>query len=1335
MITKSLENRKRFRNRIAMGRVGIRSLVDFRLSPVFGVASLVMGLLCSTVSAQLPDRLAKMFEDPLERWDPPSGALEFNWAGSLPGEGLDVVVLVPRWRAYEVMELDRRLDMDVAHIYFESADHFWDSRRWHYSNTTGRRPIGVGLHMRRALSLLKDDKTDLYLVAGINSKSGAIPKEIREQILDQVRAGKGLLIAGDMDYRKGWPEELFADPDPELARKVESAFDLEQIPGFRSGEPGRKEGGTDSNVSDQDVGGGYVHAYRYGEGRVVVVQYGLFSPHIAMPRESSKASLVPLTYADEGVEGATDRALAFMARAALIASNRNPEVNFEVALREGDNGQAEIEIKVPSVHEVDAVTVRVQDAYDRTLCLTTASITSGSIRIPLVSAPYGDILYVDVVALNGAGDVLDFASRSLQVPEGPRIAEMELGPIVSGGKNGLTPMLDLAAGGELKAHINWVGLDESRNITAVWVVSDVTGRVLARHESEIPAGQKDAEVELKIPTPVVLSHLIEVSLLQDGMEKAYARKRFTVPAAPFDEDDFWVVLWGTTGAEPISRVKNRILYEEGADALLLAKFTRLGMPGDESKVDREYSMLGRTGLRALPYATRIYGTANKENHRIPSLFDKRQGGWYMNEINRLAMISEIGKSHSPLAINLGDENYLLRYGSHGGDGEVDYSPAAVKSFQEWLADQYGDIAQLNDSWGTDYRSFAEIEPLLIGQALQQDRSFAAWLEHKRFMAESFTGVHDQFATQVWKTLPDTLVGWEGLFGYGHSNNGFDWRLGYDYAGLTENQRVNVTYISNWLSSELTRSFAKRGTLSGKWGNQVANNEAGFSGHPWDVLLAGMNSAWWWHSWGTYYTPFNPNITLNDMGTWFLSAVREIKAGPGKLLLGAERDDAAIGILYAPRDMYVSTLVGELTNDSDAGGSKNFWEEQAALLRAIKDLGYQYRYVSLKDLESGALSYPQCRILFLSYPVSVSKEQIEALKRFVSSGGTLVVNGRAGLLSETGLIQEEALLDKPLLGVKSTPGMKGLTMPSRKAVLDLKSETKKNSLLDSIEADSMEVSLLDTELTVTDGTALAQAEGVPVLILKELGKGVTLLTNFSWRQSQPVAEELLGVRLGVRIDEAARLGLLDTIIRNAEMEPPAEIITENFERPKAVEQVLFLDGKNRYLALQQDLQLLNLPPQKLKISLEADGIVYDVRQGRLISGDVVDAAEGSHVPYEYHEWEAEIERGNPLLYAILPYKVTGLQGTVRGEASRGNDVLINVKVDARGGVPQRHVVRMDVYAPGADRAHREYSQTINCPQGMGQATIPFALNDPSGKWKVVLRDVATGTTETMEIQLD
>ncbi len=53
------------------------------------------------------------------------------------------------------------------------------------------------------------------------------------------------------------------------------------------------------------------------------------------------------------------------------------------------------------------------------------------------------------------------------------------------------------------------------------------------------------------------------------------------------------------------------------------------------------------------------------------------------------------------------------YGCH--DTVLSYSEAAADAFRQWLRERYGDIARLNEAWGTvfwsqEYRDFAEIDP-------------------------------------------------------------------------------------------------------------------------------------------------------------------------------------------------------------------------------------------------------------------------------------------------------------------------------------------------------------------------------------------------------------------------------------------------------------------------------------------------------------------------------------------------------------------------------------------------------------------------------------------------
>ena len=67
------------------------------------------------------------------------------------------------------------------------------------------------------------------------------------------------------------------------------------------------------------------------------------------------------------------------------------------------------------------------------------------------------------------------------------------------------------------------------------------------------------------------------------------------------------------------------------------------------------------------------------------------------------------------------------------------------------------------------------------------------------------------------------------------------------------------------------------------------------------------------------------------------------------------------------------------------------------------------------------------------------------------------------------------------------------------------------------------------------------------------------------------------------------------------------------------------------------------------------------------------------------------------------------------------------------MPQLHVFRVDVYSPdGTER--REYGQNAIARHERAAFTVPFALNDQIGEWKVCIKDVTSGETAEVFLEL-
>jgi len=198
------------------------------------------------------------------------------------------------------------------------------------------------------------------------------------------------------------------------------------------------------------------------------------------------------------------------------------------------------------------------------------------------------------------------------------------------------------------------------------------------------------------------------------------------------------------------------------------------------------------------------------------------------------------------------------------------------------------------------------------------------------------------------------------------------------------------------------------------------------------------------------------------------------------------------------------------------------------------------------------------------------------------------------------------------------------------------------------------------------------------------------------------------------DPKPRREIIAAVLAGAGLRSPCELKRPDGTWPLCVRQAVFQDGESRYLMLQQDIILPNLPDQQAHLTLPEPSIVYDLRAGKRIGTGKV------------REWDVTLSRQRPLIFSLMPYEVTGVS-VQAGTATRGENTPVQVAVSVAGGAPGYHVVRLNVCPPGSQTHHRQYSQNLGCDGGKGSGSIPFALSDPTGQWRLEVRDVASGVT--------
>jgi len=162
----------------------------------------------------------------------------------------------------------------------------------------------------------------------------------------------------------------------------------------------------------------------------------------------------------------------------------------------------------------------------------------------------------------------------------------------------------------------------------------------------------------------------------------------------------------------------------------------------------------------------------------------------------------------------------------------------------------------------------------------------------------------------------------------------------------------------------------------------------------------------------------------------------------------------------------------------------------------------------------------------------------------------------------------------------------------------------------------------------------------------------------------------------------------------------------------LEVITYSQGKNYYLGF------MNNSPSKLSttIVIPKTYYVYDVRK-KIYLG-------------EKKKWELNIDEGESKLFALLPYqvkdlKIKSLDFPVKSKVYKFS---VEIKTLPSNEFPSLHTFLIEVFDPDGN-IKPEYTQVIT-----SNGKIPFALNDPSGIWKLRATETVSGKSTEIKISL-
>lgn len=1142
-----------------------------------------------------------------------------KWGKPLAGGPVRALMVAPRWNQRETVELGQRLDVAFDTVSFCKDDTVLDPGLYLYDSYD---VYGYARKTEASVIMEFSEKLrarrDVLVLSSFRPE--IVPEYIRHRVIDKVREGTGLILLGA------------------AAKMLKEFGDGLKPTSWECGTvPVDRLPGLDKMLAEKKP---VWNAYAFGKGRILVFNYGTGG--------HGNLSLTPhLPYDAPDVLGYYDYYHSLLCSGFLWAANRT----------------APVAIAFPSAHRVRVSSARpVKNAvldilvHDparglRREARMTADLPEGVSTHTLPSiGPTGGPRYTSAW-IRGGGEVLGWGTGFADIPAGPRIAAIEL-------KRTVARPGDLIGG---TIRLSDRPADSSLTIE-LW---DSRERLLAI--KTLRPADDDVPFEIPLPPTVSVVHEVRARLSDAGRPIDQRIAEFNVPDQSVD--DYHFLAWCGAGNNAIAHAIMRVLGDGGVDWI-----DNTGMTGaTEASARAMVRNAALSGMRSIPYATRIHSDQMSDRVRKPCLTDPSyQKKWTEGLRERARGAAPYG----PPGYTLGDENFLVSRAPI----DVCISPTCLAELRQWLKQRHGSLEALNQSWQTSYTAWDNVVPATFEEVKGTPAHWPRWADHRMFMSKVFADAHARGRDAIRSEDPKARVGFDGLFT-------LDSWHGYDFYRLCKAcDLVQVYALHSPSQLEYLRCWHQPGAIVGSWFNQIGNrNEVSARRLGWHLLFHDFNSSWYWMSYGTGPALLFPDLRPTPEFQWLQSTHAEIMGGIGKLLMGAKRQHDGVAIHYSQASVYANTLLARPMDSA----------QLSAFALLVEDLGLQHDILSYEQIERGSLA--QYRVLLLPASTALSPKEADAIRKFVEAGGLLVADTTPGILDDHCGLSNKGLLDD-LLGVERAG------LPNEKDAATIKANT------DGLQLD-LPLAVHDSGLKATTSKPWAMAGKTPAMLENRAGKGRTVVLNFA-------IEQYTGLRLSGQATPTR--DFLRKIICLTNVRPTVRASSGGADVP-ACEIVRYLDGPIQYVCLMTDNACANVKAEDVEIGLPGGSFVYEVRKNESLG--------------ECASIKTRLPPGDPKIYALLPYRVDGLTLTpASAMVMAGTAAAFDATLHASSGkTPARHCLHMEVLDPEG-KPMRHYARNLLTDDGHARVSVPLAINDPAGMWQVRVMDVATGRSANSSLEV-
>ncbi len=1153
------------------------------------------------------------------------------WAKPYAGGEIRALFIVPRGTAREVIEVAQRLSMEYEVVMTLSDTELgWTAASSHYA-------LAEGISQEEMISELREKlQGDYDVIITGHLDWDMFPMELLYMMMEKVHDGTGLVHSYSTFGRNDIVDRIFAKP-PVEAPSVTAGVPWQALPVWR-------DLGIDTVVETR----------QFHDGRMVLLNHGPNKPRflfLTPTPEETDWSYRELHY--EYYQSLALKAIIWAARKDLDVQITQIGVGADT-IRRADLGATQLSATLTGPAPGLAARLVVRDEDGRQHMVARRTVNGDTLSFDMAPMPAGN--YFADLWLASGGQTVTWGSAAFTVTSDPSIASLTLEPTHAQPGETVTAQVDFGGGRMPAGH------------ELVVEVTDNLGRVIARKYRSLPARMAGVRVAFRVSNPLALSADVTARLESDGQV--------------IDRETAWLYV-------PLQRTRGTFAHavwsadrncNEFTRRLMLRQLHAMGvdMMTNSSRDVEIQAWSARNNFDTIPYATR-YHYSESDLVRKPCLTDPE---FLSDELGRLEELGESLGPYGPRAYTLGDECFLAR-----GQTDVCFSETCIADLREWLRGEYDSVAALNESWGTNYASFDEAEPITLADAREADQP-ARWVDHRRHMEFVYARMMARAREAIRRGDDGAEVGFDGPFDTSSFSGNDWWRLmqAFDICNLYERHE-------EW---EAVRSFADDDDLLGVWygGYFQYRTEDSERLWPWRALLNGFNSMWWYAVYhGLSTCPMDavtPSMTVYGPFRWASEEIAELKAGPAKALMEAERLHDGIAVHYSQPSLHVSTW------DPTWGRLDKIW---LSTYRVLEDMGLQYDCYAYAQLEDQGLDPEEYPVFVMPCSRALSPAEAQAIREYVNAGGTVIADLLPGVFDHHGKPLATGLLDD-LFGVKRAEGGR---QTGQVGVIELAGE--------QVELPEIDV---DGGVAASGAEPMGRAGEVPLLLVKEAGAGRTVLLNYGL----PAAD-----RARMEPEALDHWRVLRGVLAMAGVAPRVSVTADGGPL-RMLETVRYADGPAQYLGFVKYRTDPEEPAVSARVATGERMYTWDMRTGQYL-GNVA-------------EWEAEFVPSRGKLFGRLPYRVDGLSlsltdGTVEANERESLHVIgaaMRLHADV---APGRHWVHVRVIGPdGEERRH--YARNAELTHGTGVTYIPMALNDPAGTWTVEARDVISGESARATFEL-